>query len=284
MNKRSRTLQSAKNLKKKQQKHILTIVLSCVSTLAVCTALIFLFRISFFEISSVVFTGNKNIEQQELLDFVQSQLDGNYPLFIPHSNRLVYPHDRIRDGLLTQFPRLKNVEIDAQGMHELHITLEERDPVALICEGFHEENELVPHNTADENSSAEVCSFVDEYGFAFAKAPQFSTGVYMKYYGTTTLETAEFKRLQTFADGILRAGLLPLGILIDQDGTYELYIKNKDLSEAVVYFDDRVPFSKTLSNLVAFWNTTTSKKKNATTTNFDSINLRFGNTIYYVTK
>ncbi len=284
MNKRSRTLQSAKNLKKKQKKHILTIVLSCISALVVCMVCILILRMPFMQISSISFTGNKNIDEQELTTYVESELSGNYLFFIPRRNRMVYPQNRIEDGLLRTFPRLKTVTVDTEGAHSLIVTLEERDPVALICEGFHEENELVPHEASDENSSKEICSFVDEHGFTFAKAPQFSTGVYMKYYGTTTLETAEFKRLQVFSDGVLRAGLLPLGILIDQDGTYEMYIKNRDLSEAVVYFDDRVPFSKTLSNLVAFWNTTTAKKKNATSTNFDSINLRFGNTIYYVTK
>ncbi len=64
-----------------------------------------------------------------------------------------------------------------------------------------------------------------------------------------------------------------------------MYYKNSDKTDTVVYFDNRIPFEKTSSNLVAFLNDFNTKKKTATTTmSLDSINMRFGNNIFYVTK
>ena len=74
-------------------------------------------------------------------------------------------------------------------------------------------------------------------------------------------------------------------MLINENGAYELYAKNKDNSEAIIYFDDRSSLRKTSSNLIAFWNDSQIIKKGATTAlMFDYINLRFGNNNFYVTK
>lgn len=278
MNKRSRTLQSRGRQKKKQKKNILTIVLSSACILVVVTLFIIIMRLDALQIQGVEIRGNKNLTTEEVTSSVMSILREGSVFFIPKTNRSIYPKGSIEKRLTEDFHRIRSLDISLQDSHTLVVTIDERDATALLCEGFHEENKGI----SDEQ---EKCSYVDEYGFAFASAPQFSTGIYMKYYGTTTLETDQFKKLQVFAGGALRAGLVPLGILIDEEGSYEMYIKNKDLTEAVVYFDDRVPFSKTLSNLVVFWTSSTTKKKNGTSTpSFDSINLRFGNTVYYVTK
>ena len=99
------------------------------------------------------------------------------------------------------------------------------------------------------------------------------------------IDKALFHDLQKFIDTIQRAHISTVGILIGENNRFELYLKNTDLTEVTVYFDNRLPFNKTATNLVAFWNDSITKKKNATTTPiFDYINLRFGNNIFYVTK
>ena len=51
--------------------------------------------------------------------------------------------------------------------------------------------------------------------------------------------------------------------------------------DITVYFDDKIPFENTLSNLVTFWKDAVIKNRNANAPVFDSINLHFGNTVYY---
>jgi hypothetical protein len=94
-----------------------------------------------------------------------------------------------------------------------------------------------------------------------------------------------FLQFQKFMAMIQKEHISIVGLLIGEKNQYELYIKNKDDTETVVYFDNRTPLEKTASNLILFWNDSMLKKKNATTTPiFDYINLRFGNNIFYVTK
>ena len=74
-------------------------------------------------------------------------------------------------------------------------------------------------------------------------------------------------------------------IAYDSNGNFELYIKNKDQSITVVYFDDRTPFDKTAENFLAFWQSAQDKKLGLTVVpTFDYINLRFGNNVFYTTR
>ena len=99
----------------------------------------------------------------------------------------------------------------------------------------------------------------------------------ISFYKTSDEDLAHnVKNLQDFVKGVRASGISTLGILIGEEGSYELYIKNRDLSTAVVYFDDRIPFESTMSNLLAFWD-----NKEA---NYNYINLRFGNNIFYSLK
>jgi hypothetical protein len=95
----------------------------------------------------------------------------------------------------------------------------------------------------------------------------------------------KFPKLQSFVETIKRSGLDLTGLLVGEDGEYEIYAKNFDDSEMVIYFNDRVSFDKTASNLIAFIEDSKVKKTdNNGKMNFESINLRFGNNIFYVTK
>ena len=172
------------------------------------------------------------------------------------------------------------MRVSRKDFSTLEVSVVERIPDAVVCEGFREEGET------------DDCFFVDKNGYVYAESPDFSDGVYSRYYmnsdssklvvGENFIDPAKFKELQDFTKGVRANSIATLGILIGESGSYELYVKNRDQSTAVIYFDDRTPFDKTMSNFIAFWDNAMTKKIGTTTaSNFNYINLRFGNNIFY---
>jgi hypothetical protein len=283
-NKRSRLLHSPKQLQKKRKKNIMLASSIFIGTIGTLILIIFILRFNFIQISSVQIIGANTLSAYEIEQKVLSILDDNYLYFIPKSNFIFYSKNLIKQELKASYKKIDSIEIGLNGISELGITIKEKDPNILVCEGFHEENVL------DEN-----CFFADKNGYIYEKAPQFSNGVYIRYYidseigdkiiGTIFLDKKLFDDLQNFIDITKRSNINLIGILISTDGNYEMYYKNSDSTETVIYFNDRTPFEKTASNLVAFIDNLKIKKKSATTTPIlDSINLRFGNNIFYVNK
>jgi hypothetical protein len=217
---------------------------------------------------------------------VMDSLSGNYLHLIPFTNIIFVPKDNIAKSLRDKFVEIKDFSIQRTGLTEISVYLEERIPSAIACSGFR------------EDSSTENCYFSDSRGYVF-KALSTSTPVivdkkYNRYYvprdngevttGKNFIEEKRFLELENFLSRAIRGGLTPLGILIGEDGEYEMYIKNiVGKSEATVYFDDKLSFNETLSNLLTFWENTVKGKKTTTGLPFEYINLRFGNSIYYST-
>lgn len=284
LNKRSRTLHSAKYIEKKRKKTLFKALLYFLCVLIVISLIILFFRIGFMRISSVKVDIVATSTASEIEKVALSQLEGNYLYFIPKSNTFFYPKNAIEQAVTDSFKRIDTIDVSRSGLASLSIKITEKKPIAIVCVGFH-----------DQDDSDQNCYFSDSDAYVYEKSPQFSEGVYPKYYiststgqtlvGMTFIPQELFKKLQIFIENAGKSAISPLGLFIAENGNYELYIRNVDNSEAVVYFDDRSPFDKTLSNFVAFWNDSLKKKKNATSTPiFEYINLRYGNNIFYETK
>lgn len=140
----------------------------------------------------------------------------------------------------------------------------------MICDGFREDEE------------GEHCSFADKQGIIFEKVATSSDKIYFKYYSSNEINQDKFIQLQNFVKNVENSGIIATGLLLSEDGSYELYIKNVDQSTAVVYFDDRTSLDKVVSNLSVFWKNSLNKKIGSDLIpNFEYINLRFGNNIFY---
>ncbi len=273
---RSRALQSAKYLEKKRKKKLVVVSLS------VCTFILLIFvsvltlRSSFLQISDIQVNGVDEINSENLVAQAGSLIDGEYLKILQRSNILFYPKDKIEKSLAESNKYIESLDIELDGLDTLEITITERQPSAVACEGFKGD---------DEGSGP--CFFLDHDGYIYREASQFSEGVYVKYYvsasekslsvGGYIADSVIFKQLQDFIKVIKDVDITVVGLLIGENGSYELYIRNEDGSIAVVYFDDRVSFEKTASNLSAFWQNSEDK-------NFDYIKLRYGNSIFFMKK
>ena len=169
-------------------------------------------------------------------------------------------------------------------MSGLYIEIKEKRPTAVFCHGFHEER------IEDEKN----CYFSDNNGYIYSVAIESSAHKYMRYYisnsdfnkdgktiiGNNFIDREKFKRLKIFSDGISKAGLIPIGILINDNNQYEMYIKGNP--ETIIYFDDKAPLENTLDNVLTFLKDI--KSKNQKIEDLDYINLRFGKNIFYSNK
>lgn len=284
MYRRSRILKSPKLVQKKRKKLIITALLSFSCIILFIIFLILFFQLNFLQISSIEIKGNSTLSSQEIQQLTLETVEGYYFGLIPKSNSLFYPKNLISNTLTNSFKKIDNLKIRRKGLSGLKIDIIEKEPVALACKGFRNEEE-----------NEQKCYSVDENGFVFEESPLFSEGVYPYYYinldddkdivGDFFIDTDLFKDLQDFIKIIKDSRISAIGILIGENGQYELYIKNVDLSESIIYFDDKISFEKTASNLIAFWNETVFNKNGTSSAPiFEYINLRFGNNIFYVTK
>ena len=274
ISRRTRTLQSPKYLQKKRKKTTVKVFLSIVGVLVILTAFVLVLRLPFFQITTVKLEKPGSLPATELEAKALAATKGNYLYVIPRSFSFFYPKDDIQAAVTDAYKKIDSMRVVRKSFSTLEISVSERIPEAIVCEGFREEDEV------DE------CFFADKDGFIFTESPGFSDGVYSRYYvnselnklvlGANFVEAERFHDLQNFVKSARANSIPTLGILIGDAGSYELYVKNKDQSTAVIYFDDRTHFEKTMSNLVAFWD---NKKGN-----FDYINLRFGNNIFYTLK
>lgn len=292
---RSRNLQSAKYLQKKRKKLIGAIVLISLAAILFIIITILLLRAPFFQIKSITISGASTIDESALEDIIRPTLAGNYLFFIPRSNTFFYPQDEIHEKVQAAFPEIIEISSETKGMTTFALSIHERAPNIVVCDGFAEDiyagscfyadgqayvfEKIQPRETAFASTSAFTISATDYFHYYYSATNHPLT------LGTNFIPSDQFLKLQEFIEGVRKAGITPTGILVTEEGSYELYIENQDKSQAVVYFDNRTPFDRTLSNLIVFWHNTLNKKIGLTKIpQFDYINLRFGNNVFYLIK
>ena len=245
--------------------------------------LIVILKLPFLRIKNVEVEGVVALSGEELKEKADLNLAGKYLHIIPKTSSIFYPKEKIRKDILESFRKIKTLDIELKGLSTLKISVTEREPEIIVCEGF------------KEASNSDECFFADEGGYVYESTSTAIDDVYFKYYmnsGSTTvatgqkfIETEKFNEFQKFVQNIKRNGIEPTGMLVAEDGNHELYIKNVDDSLAVVYFDERTPFDKIASNLITFWqNAMIEMRVEDVVPTFDYINLRFGNNVFYITR
>jgi len=100
---------------------------------------------------------------------VFEHLAGRYFYLVPRDNIILYPHADIVAGLLKQFPTFATVEVKAKTLRSLNIVVTKRSPEALWC--------------GAARATPTPCFILDEQGVAYEAAADFGGAVYTIYYG-----------------------------------------------------------------------------------------------------
>ncbi len=129
-------------------------------------------------ISEIKIQGLQIDSEDAVRSFVQDQLKGTLFGIFPKSSVFLYPKEEIIQKLEAQFPALHSVRVRVNlpaNFNSITISVAEREPRALWCGAGLEE----------------PCGFVDMGGVVYARAPEFSDAVYVKYFGAVAGMEAE---------------------------------------------------------------------------------------------
>jgi hypothetical protein len=213
-------------------------------------------------------------------------LFGNYIKILPKSNIVIFPKQDIASTTKSLFKEIETISIHRSGISSISIDIKEKTPIAILCDGFEGDNDI-------------KCFLIDFDGFAYKQVQNTNYSNLNKYYTTALtdsdilgkkfLEPSKLKEFDDFIKGISKIGIIPMGILINDGGQYEMYIedtlhqtKNASSTPVTIYMNDKISLSKILYNFQVFWKNYQNTVKNSKP--FDYIDMRFGNTVFYATK
>ena len=209
-------------------------------------------------------------------------MSGHNMLIFAQNNAALYPHDAMDRDLLVQFPRIKDISVGLSSWHTLEIDVSERQPVALWCDNAPSDSTTTPVTTTVSN-----CYFLDQTGFVFAHAPDFSGDAYFKYYGLLPYASPigadylsspdTFGQLASFVDMVKALNVTPLYIVATDEHDFDMYI----YGGGKITFDDKTPLADTAHNLQVLLQTHGLVPQQNGELLVDYIDLRFGNKVYY---
>jgi len=228
----------------------------------------------FMRISAVSLSGVRAADTEALEEAVWSELAGGYGYLFARSNIFLYPQEIIADRL-QNFSTIKTVTVQAKDFTTIEVEVVERQPTALWCGG---------------SASSTSCHFLDENGLAYAPAALYSGDAYQKYYGPLTdvgveesargqfLEPEQFHSLPVLVESLEKTiKLSASAVFVSQDDVRVVFVgdvailfglgdQGGGIIERLNLTLGAAPFTKhTLSD-------------------FEYIDLRFGDKVYYKLK
>ncbi len=123
-------------------------------------------------VTKVVVEGAEGSTAKAIEAAAAKHLVGTYSFLFPKNNILIYPKSAITEALQTQFPRLAEIDVHANTIRTIGITVRQRVPKSVWCG-------LTPQSRVP-------CLLMDEDGVAYEAAASFDGTVYTEYFGTTT--------------------------------------------------------------------------------------------------
>ena len=186
-------------------------------------AVVYIFRLPTFQISSVEITGNKVIDTKDIQAVVDPILSQKYLFVFPKNNFLIYPQAEIFDALEKKFPRAEYINLSLQGQ-KLVIEMKERGGRFLWCGD-------APTLLVND----EECYFTDGRGYIFDNAPYFSDNVYLKIYGirssgeetiigSKVLSEDLFLKAVNLRTVLYEKGVHSVALFLKPDGDYEFLL------------------------------------------------------------
>jgi hypothetical protein len=158
-------------------------------------------RLESLTITDVSVEGGETIGRAAIQSVVEAELFGEYYRVVPKRFSWTYPEAKIESKVL-QMERVSDVVLERPNNRSLIVRVSEYTPAALWCAG----------------ADSSACVFLDNSGYAFAKAPPLSGAAMLRYVNSTIPEVDqqpffyEFMRdTMSFATAARRELGLPIG-------------------------------------------------------------------------
>lgn len=275
-----RSLRSEKLIKKKRRKLFIKVVFYVLVFIILIISFSFISKIDSLEIKEVSITGNENIRSEVLADIFTETTEGNYVFLFSKKNIFIFPKSKFKNRILNEFLDIKDLSIKRIWLEGVLIEIEERKEHSLFClTEKHEENIIFSNE----------CFFLDEEGFIFSKAPQFLEKKYFRYFkqkdslflGEVFMDYKKFSNINNFIEKLSSTGLKPNMFFADELGDFEIYFTG---GEKIIFKGDD-NYNNVFENLFTLLSENDFDLiKDNGSLNFEYIDLRFGNRIFYSLK
>lgn len=261
----------------KKRKKSFWIIISILLIIIFIIALSFLVNYKKFNISKINIYGADMLDQKAILENIENSLSGKYYILFSKRNFLIYPKEQVYKNLYNQFPVLSSVESYVTESNTLQVDLKLRKAFALWCQRY-------------DDRDFPKCFFLDDNGFVFSPAPDFSGDAYLKYFGflpfgdpvgSNFLNSPQsFKNLSDFINKLKKIGISPLYTEASTTSSFEINI-DKD---SKILFNLDYDLNQTFDRLSVFINSKEWLSENLKLTDLEYLDLRFGNKVFYKLK
>lgn len=285
---------SSKLAKKKRRILIFRLILYPIFFITLIIGLSFFSHSDFLTIKQVKVVGAKNIEQKNIKDIVENEIEKPFLKIFSRENFILYPKSRIKALLYDEFKRIAKLDVDLKGFKILEIEVSERAPKAIWCENeaevLDEEISEPKENDSYKIITQESCFFVDKFGYIFDSSPIFSGDSFLRYEGKLIakepigsyffLERNALK-LEKFLSLLGQLDTKPVRVI--KNSSDEVIVVLENGTELILSFDsDMEEIFQNLATLVS--EPTLRMKSSSLFSNFQYIDLRFGNKLLYKLK
>lgn len=252
-----------------------------VSGILLLTGLSILSRAPYISIKNISVSGAKFVSSDDLANQARKTLAGSYYGLFAKNNILLYPKSEIEKSITSDFSRVKDVQVSSDGKNGIKLLVSEYKPDSLWCAG------------GGDDPFSDDCYYMDDQGYLFAKAPQFSGKVFFMYYGLLLGENpvgqnylqapnpsyAQVSELVKSVEGI---NLNPVRLYASSQGDFYLYLEN---GTKIIFSNSQSDLVQVFDNLSVLMNSgEVTDKTGGLIPGIDYIDMRFGNKVYYKMK
>jgi len=196
-------------------------------------------------IDDIKVVGAEVLDKDELREKVLDYLSGNSALLYAKGNIFLFSKNKLEDFVYKEFPRVYQVLDIERQKQTLLIEIEERTSAYLWC------GRNAP--VYQDRFSDKDCYFIDQKGFIFDKAPFFTDGVYLSFYGGVsdkdpigqTLQTKNsMEAIKDFVTAIEDAGIKTHSLVLNEDGQHfillDIITNTGDFSKIIFNEDEKI--------------------------------------------
>jgi len=231
----------------------------------------------FWRIHTIEVRGTQTIATSTIEQFVKAELKGTRGFVFSKDNILIYPKQSLTAALLKNIPTLASAQVSAANFSTLTVAVSERQPKALWC------GASAPEATSTDNAH---CYLLDSYGAAYAPA-DIQGSAYERYYGSLSgsalpkqyLSSSQFQALAALIDALgSQSQETIVGIDVDQNSDVQVTYASGfqllfSLNDAGGDVYERFRLALTAEPF-----------KSKQLSDFEYLDLRFGDKLYYKVK
>lgn len=231
----------------------------------IVTAVWYATRVTAFTINKVTVEGGVTINKDSIKKKAEEQLEGAYLKLVPRRFAFTYPEEKISDSVI-QVERIRDVQVQRVSGTEIRVTFDEFLPDSLWCSLTEQTN----------------CLFLDDQGFAFAKAPSLTGESMVRYLtteqeveiGSTPLTLEDYNATKGFVDSL--AGLDWYITKVEVNSTRDVFYTLAGGGEIKSTLTESI--EKPISNLEAILGS--KEFSHLEPGNFRYLDLRFGSRVF----